>query len=211
MSRRALAVCAAVLVAGGIVFVVVGRGGSAQPSRTAAPAVKPAPGTTVVTTPSLAAAATAKREAEAPAVGDGFRTDDSSEQASEAALPEPHIAPALAARVPALAGSKTPAPTGTAVVKPRLAGGGARAERDQALAMLADDPKNVDAIRVVVSGSCAIGDAPTAHKYQAQLPTGDRAQMEAECRKSGVNLADHETWKAGTVPDRSAPPKQRPH
>src|SRR5436853_3596214 len=105
MSRRTLAACAAVLVAGGIVFVVVGRGRSAQPARTAAPAVKPTPGATTVTTPSVAAAATAKRESQA--VGDGFRSDDGSDQASssEAALPQPHIAPALAARVPALAGS----------------------------------------------------------------------------------------------------------
>src|SRR5262245_40993946 len=129
MSRRALAAIAAVLVAGGIVFVVVGRGGSAQSSsRTAAPAVKPTPtpGAPAVTTPSLAAAATAKRES--AAVGNGFSTtDDGSEQASEAAYPEPHIAPALAARVPALAGGKTPAPTGTATVKSRLAGGDARA------------------------------------------------------------------------------------
>ena len=60
--------------------------------------------------------------------------------------------------------------------------------RALALKSLAETPKNVKLLRVVVSSSCIMGDADVAQQYAPQLPEGDRAQMAERCAKFQIVL-----------------------
>jgi hypothetical protein len=70
------------------------------------------------------------------------------------------------------------------------------ADFDEALVVakkvLANDPSNVRMLRIMVSASCILEDAPTAQKHYLLLPVGgnDRSDMKTRCDRYGVALTE---------------------
>ncbi len=58
--------------------------------------------------------------------------------------------------------------------------------------VLANDPANTRMLRIVVSASCILDDAPTAQKNYLALPIGgnDRADMKKRCDRYGVVFSE---------------------
>jgi hypothetical protein len=58
--------------------------------------------------------------------------------------------------------------------------------------VLSNDPTNVRMLRIMVSSSCILGDAPTAQKHYLLLSIGsnDRADMKKRCDRYGVTFTE---------------------
>jgi hypothetical protein len=204
MSRRTLALVLGLAVAGGVAIYVIARGGGGSTTPTAT--ASPSPST--VTEERSASPSRPGPQLESP----GSSTEPA-RSAEAADVPRPQVPPEMQARVAALAGAKAPAPaSGTAIAQTsRTMPDKAELEtqRARALDVLAKQPGDVDATRVMVSTSCAMNDVKTARKYNASLPAGDRADMARACGDLGVKLAEDPRWDT-TKPAVVPPVKQRP-
>jgi len=64
------------------------------------------------------------------------------------------------------------------------------AAKEIALKVLAQEPRNVRMLRIMVSASCIEGDSVVAQKYYLDLPERDRAQMRTRCGRYGVSFEE---------------------
>jgi hypothetical protein len=62
--------------------------------------------------------------------------------------------------------------------------------KEIALKVLAQEPRNVRMLRIMVSASCIEGDSVVAQKYYLELPERDRAQMRTRCGRYGVSFEE---------------------
>jgi hypothetical protein len=204
MSRRSLGLVIGLAIgAAAAIYVIAGRGRSGTSGATASS--------------SPSDSQTEPRSMDSPRPGPSLDPRDIGAETARSGdgptSPRPQVPPELQARVAALAGSRAPAPAGTATVRPNRAAYDAtelQARRAQAVELLAKQPDDVDAKRIVVSTSCALDDVKTARKINASLPPGDRADMARACRELGVRLSEDPRWDMRQPTGIPAPTKQRP-
>ncbi len=76
----------------------------------------------------------------------------------------------------------------TAEVSAAYDRGDYQAAQEKALAVLADSPRNIKMLRVVVSTSCMFGEMDRARELNARLPRKDQEDMKKRCKRFGEEL-----------------------
>lgn len=76
----------------------------------------------------------------------------------------------------------------TAEVSAAYDRGDYQAAQEKALAVLADSPRNIKMLRVVVSTSCMFGEMDRARELNARLPKKDQEDMKKRCKRFGEEL-----------------------
>ena len=76
----------------------------------------------------------------------------------------------------------------TAAVSAAYDHGDYQTAQAKALEVLADSPRNIKMLRVVVSTSCMFGDMARARELSARLPRKDQEDMKKRCKRFGEEL-----------------------